>query len=74
MGNFLRRVALPRSVKHWLLTTLREHLIKVGTKVVRHSKSVTFQLAEVTVPRKLFAAVLERIQRFGMPPPLEERG
>jgi hypothetical protein len=74
LGNFLRRLALPRSVKHWSLTTLREKLIKIGAKVVRHSKYVTFQMAEVAVPRELFAAILDRIQRFGVPPPLVRRG
>ncbi len=74
LGNFLRRLALPRSVKHWSLTTLREKLIKIGAKVVRHAQYVTFQMAEVAVPRELFAAILERIQRFGVPPPLVPRG
>ena len=31
------------------------------------------QMAEVTVPRELFAAILDRIQRFGVPPPLLRR-
>ncbi len=74
LGNFLRRLALPRSVKHWSLTTLREKLIKVGAKVVQHAKYVTFQMAEVAVPRELFAAILERISWFGVPPPLAQRG
>jgi hypothetical protein len=73
LGNFLRRLALPRSVKHWSLTTLREKLIKIGAKVVRHSGYAIFQMAEVAVPRELFAAILERIQRFGVPPPLVPR-
>jgi len=34
LGNFLRRLALPRSVKHWPLTTLRDKLVKIGAKVV----------------------------------------
>ena len=38
LGNFLRRLALPRSVKHWSLTTLREKLIKIGAKVVRRAR------------------------------------
>jgi hypothetical protein len=38
--------------------------------LVRHTKYVTFQLAEVAVPRDLFAAILERIQRFGVPLPM----
>jgi hypothetical protein len=46
------------------LTTLREKLIKIGAKVLSHAKAVTFQLAEVAVPRSLFAAILERIDRL----------
>jgi hypothetical protein len=64
LGNFLRQLALPREVKHWSLTTLREKLIKIGAKVVSHAKAVTFQLAEVAVPRSLFAAILERIDQL----------
>jgi hypothetical protein len=74
LGNFLRRLALPRSVKHWSLTPLREKLIKIGAKVVTHSRYVVFQMAEVAVPRELFARILERIQRVGVPPPLVQRG
>ena len=48
-------------MKHWSLTTLREKLIKIGAKVVRHGRYVTFQLAEVAVPRTLFAAILRLI-------------
>jgi len=64
LGNFLRRLVLPRPMKHWTMTTLREKLIKIGAKVVVHSRYVFFQMAEVAVPRKLFAAILERIQRL----------
>jgi hypothetical protein len=35
---------------------------------------IRVQTAEVAVPRELFAAILERIQRFGVPPPLVQRG
>jgi hypothetical protein len=52
------------------LTTLREKLIKIGAKVPRRSKYVTFQLAEVAVSRQLFAAILERIGRLVIPPGL----
>ncbi len=45
IGNFLRRLVLPSRVGHWRLTTLRERLIKIGAKAVRHSKYVTFQLS-----------------------------
>jgi hypothetical protein len=54
---------VPRPVRTWTLTTLREKLIKTGAKVVRHAKAITFPLAEVAVPRALFAAILVRIGR-----------
>ncbi len=69
LGNFLRRIALPASVKHWSLTTLRDKLIKIGGKMVRHARYVTFQLAEVAIPRRLYRAILERIRRFAAIPP-----
>ena len=64
LGNFLRRLALPASVKHWTLTTLRDRLIKIGAKMVRHARYVTFQLAEVAIPRGLYRTILGRIRRF----------
>jgi len=68
LANSLRRLALPRSIRHWSLTTLKEKLVKIGAKVVRHSRYVIFQLAEVAVPRELFAAILARIQRLAPAP------
>ena len=68
--NFLRWLVLPRPVKHWTLTTMREKLIKIGAKAVRHSKYVFFQMADVVVPRKLFATILDRIQRLRAVPTL----
>ncbi len=52
------------------LITLREKLVKIGAKVTRHAKYVTFQLAEVAVTRKLFAAILDRIEQLALPPPV----
>lgn len=68
LANFLRRLALPKSISHWSLTTLREKLVKIGAKVAKHSRYVIFQLAEVAVPRELFAAILDRIQRLAPVP------
>jgi hypothetical protein len=69
LANFLRRLALPRDVKHWSLTTLLEKLVKIGAQVTRHSRYITFQLAEVAVSRRLFAAILDRIALLAIPPP-----
>jgi hypothetical protein len=47
LANFMRTLALPEAVKQWSLTSLREKLVKIGAKVVRHSRYVIFQMAEV---------------------------
>ena len=71
LANFLRTLALPDAVAQWSLTTLREKLVKVGARIVRHGRYVVFQLAEVAVPRALFAEILRRIDRLRpRPPPL----
>ena len=62
---FLRRLALPKSAKKWSLRTLCEKLIKIGAKVIRHSRYVVFQMAEVAVSRVLFREILDRIKQLG---------
>ena len=64
LGTFLRTLALPDAVRHWSLTTLRDRLIKIGGKIVRHWRYVTFQMAEVAIPRGLFADIMCRIDRL----------
>ena len=70
LANFLRTLALPQEVEHWSLTTLREKLVKIGARIVRHGRYVVFQLAEVAVPRALFAEILRRIDRLRPRSPL----
>jgi hypothetical protein len=45
LANFLRQLVLPKPIKDWTLTTLREKLVKIGAQVVAHAKYLTFQLA-----------------------------
>ncbi len=52
---------MPGEVKHLSLTTLREKLIKIGAKMVRYGRYITFQLAEVAIPKSLFANILSLI-------------
>jgi hypothetical protein len=61
LGNFLRTLATPELIKDWSLTSLKEKLIKIGAKVVTHGRYVAFQMAEVAVPRTLFAEILRLI-------------
>lgn len=62
LGNFLRRFALPKDVSHWSLRSVQLKLIKIGAKVVSHSRRTTFQCAEVAVSEALFADLLDRIR------------
>jgi hypothetical protein len=67
LGNLLRQAVLHRAVRHWTLTTLREKPIKIGARVVSHARYVNFQMAEMAVPREVFKAILERIERLRLP-------
>ena len=53
----MRTLALPKEVEHWSMTTLRDKLVKIGAKGVRHGRYVTFQSAEVAVPREQFRKI-----------------
>ena len=64
LGNFLRRLVLPRKIKHWSLRSLLVKLIKIGAKVVRHSRYTTFQMAEVAIDTRIFAEILSKIERL----------
>jgi len=68
LANFMRTLALPETVKHWSLTSLREKLVKIGAKIVTHARYVTFQMAEVAVPSQLFAEILRLIDGLRPPP------
>lgn len=70
LANFLRTLALPEAVKHRSLT-LRDRLVKIGVRIVRHSRSIAFQMAEVAVPRGLFQDILAAIAALRpLPPPV----
>jgi len=68
LGNFLRRCALPSEVSHWSLSSIQLKLIKIGAKIVSHSRMTVFQMAEVAVSEGLFAALLERIRSLAALP------
>jgi len=78
LGNFLRRLAMRRPVKHWSLTptyvgTMGEARQDWGegghARPVRHLPDLPAgrQVAEVALPKRLFRAILERIRRLRLP-------
>jgi hypothetical protein len=46
LATFLRCIELPEAMADWSLTSLQLKLIKIGARVVRHARAITFQLAE----------------------------
>src|SRR5450631_1968852 len=69
LGNFLRTLATPEPIKGWSMTSLKVKLIKIGAKVVSHGRYVAFQMAEVAIPKNVFADILRMIAEL-RPPPL----
>jgi hypothetical protein len=43
-------------------------IAEIGAKVVAHGRYVTFQMAEVAVPRQMLADILSLIARLRAPP------
>jgi len=68
LANFMRTLALPRAMAHWSLTTLREKLVKIGARMVRHGRYIIFQMAEVAVSARMFGQILARIAGLRAPP------
>ena len=42
-GDFLRTHVTPELSKNWSMTSLKEKLIKIGDKVIRHGRAVAFK-------------------------------
>jgi hypothetical protein len=61
IGMFLQSAELPDEIATWSLTSLQTRLIKIGARVVRHARTITFQLAEVAITRDLFQQILTAI-------------
>ena len=55
-------------VAQWSLTTLQLKQIKIGARVVRHARAITFQLAELAVTGRMVRAILDSIRRARAPP------
>jgi hypothetical protein len=56
------------SCARWRRPSLKEKLIKIGAKVVSFGRYVAFQMAEVAIPKNLFADILRLIAELRPPP------
>ena len=66
LGNFMRSLAMPKVAEAWSLTGLREKLIKIGAK--SRGRYITFQMAEIAMPRQMFREILSVMARLRAPP------
>ena len=71
LGGYLKVAAYIGQTAHSQLATtiplpskvtLREKLIKIGARLVRHARRLVLQMAGVTVTRDVFAQLLSRIR------------
>jgi len=70
LGVFLQGADLPEEIADWSLTSIQSRLIKIGARVVRHARKITFQLAEVAVSGALFGQIIAAIRDIKPPPRL----
>jgi hypothetical protein len=68
LANFVRTIATPEAIASWSLTSLRERLIKTGTRLVKHARYAVFQMAEASLPRSVFNGILSLINGLRGPP------
>ncbi len=68
LATLLRCIELPEAMADWSLTSLQLKLIKIGARVVRHARAITFHLAEVAVSGTMVRAILAAIRRLRAPP------
>jgi hypothetical protein len=67
-GSPARRLALPRRIENWSLTSLQRRLVKTGGRLVKHARYYWLLLAERHLNRRRFGAMLGRIALLQVPP------
>jgi hypothetical protein len=61
LGNLWRRLALPKRIENWSLTSLQQRLVKTGGRLVKHARYYWLLLAESHLTRRLFGSMMRRI-------------
>ena len=66
-GNLWRRLALPRRIENWSLTSLQQRLVKTGGRLLKHAHYYWLLLAESHLTRRLFGAMVQRMAALTIP-------
>jgi len=67
LGNLWRRLALPRRIENWSLTSLQQRLVKTGWRPVKHARYYWLLLAESHLTRRLFGSMARQIAVLSLP-------
>ena len=67
LGNLWRRLVLPQRIGNWSLTSLQQRLVKTGGRLVKHARYYWLLLAESHLTRRLFGAMVGRIDGLPLP-------
>ena len=67
LGNLWRRLVLPLRVGNWSLTSLQQRLVKTGGRLIKHARYYWLLLAEGHLTRRLFGAILRRMEALPVP-------
>jgi hypothetical protein len=67
LGNLWRRLALPKAISNWSLTSLQQRLVKTGGRLIKHARYYWLLLAESHLTWRLFAGMLHKIAALPLP-------
>jgi hypothetical protein len=67
LGNLWRRLALPKGIGNWSLTSLQQRLVKTGGRLIKHARYYWLLLTESQMTRRLFGSMLRRIAMLPSP-------
>ncbi len=67
LGNLWRRLAVPKRIENWSLTSLQQRLVKTGGRLVKHARYYWLLLAEGHLNRRRFGAMVGRIAQLPVP-------
>ena len=67
LGKLWRRLALPKRIDAWSLTSMQQRLVKTGGRLIKHARYYWLMLAESHLTRRLFGSMLHRIAALPSP-------
>ena len=62
--QMMKTLVFPPSMKKWTITTIRQRLIKVATKIVSHTRKIHLKLDETFVYLNDYFSVAKRLSNF----------